>query len=453
MTMPGRARKAPPGLFGVAQLKILVLSMSPARDWTIDEQIGLELTKMGHQAVLRQFLQDGRDAVVIEKPDVALIPVVRCPYTRDFARRLKQWGVKVVARRSEAGVSGRAYEKMPRHLQLNQVGRYPYDDYVDMELVWGREFADVLIRENVIRADKIRLIGGIGLDIYFSSDCGRRIRDLAGTRESFIGENKLDPSKRILFWAGGFKMADVNPDYTLPEAPVGDAIHGQLHRRDVDGRRVWLDALRQLYAKHGHEYNFFVRPHPGETCSRYTDELPAGIRVSLAGGVAAPLVHCDVLIHAGSTLAVDAHVLCKPAFNFYGAAEDDVIGDVSPKCQTTAELDQCLKEVTLGKSNALIASIHDLERFYGVIDGQACKRVAQAVHEFADADIRTVIPGRWPEDEFNDYTTRGVMKLAKVPILYCQACKKPFQVLNGDNHVPCPHCSIAVKINQFTCIV
>lgn len=432
-------------------MKVLVLSMSPERDWYIDEQICRELQKLGHKTFLRNYLQDGRTAVIFEKPDVAVIPVVRCPYTRDFAKRIHSWGIKVAARRSEAGVSTAMYYRMPRHLQVNQIGRYDYDDFVDMELVWGKEFADILVRENKIRKDKIRLIGGIALDTYKLPDYGEKIAKLAGTKEAFFEKNNLDPNKPTIFWACGFKMADVNPDYTLPEAEFGDPIHRELYEKDKDGRKHWIEAINKLYSRYSDKYNFFVRPHPGEVCLKYRQRLSVGIAISLEGSAAIGLVHSDILIHAGSTLAVDAHMLNKPAYSFYKAAEDDLIGNVSPRCDTPEELADMIDNVVFGKSNSLITSINDLESFYGIIDGHACERTALAVNEFAECEIQTNIPDYWPEEELNDYTTEGVIKLSNLPIQYCNVCKKPFQLLNGQKQVPCPHCSIATRINSFVC--
>ena len=56
-------------------MQILVLSMVPDRDWYIDEQICSELRMLGHKVFLRKYLQDGREAVITERPDVVVIPV------------------------------------------------------------------------------------------------------------------------------------------------------------------------------------------------------------------------------------------------------------------------------------------------------------------------------------------------------------------------------------------
>jgi len=432
-------------------MRVLVLSMVPSRDWDIDAQICAELKALGHIPILRKYLQDGRDAVVIERPDLVLVPPVRCPYTRDFATRCKQWGMKVVARRSEAGVSHAMYEKLDRDARINQIGRYDYNDCIDMELVWGREFAEILVAEEKVEGSKVRIIGGISLDRYLDR-YAERLKTLVGTRKAFFEQTGFDPKKKTLLWACGFKFADINPDYNLPEAMPGDPIHRKLYDRDMDSRQHWLRAMKQLWPRYKDRFNFLVRPHPGEIHAQYASQLPLEMRIDTNASVAQAIYFCDVLIHAGSTLAVDAHVLGKPALSFYGCADDDLIGNVSPRCSTVTGLSRLLDSLILGRSNASIDSLHDLEPFYGPIDGKACKRVARAVHEFSSTQFDLHIPKRWPEQELNDYSTPGVIKLRKLPIRYCQTCGKPFQVLDGQNRIACPHCGISTTVNKLAAI-
>jgi len=67
-------------------MRVLVLSMVPSRDWIVDTMIADAVKERGHEVFLRKFLSDDRTAVIKERPDVAVIPVIRCEYTRDLAK-------------------------------------------------------------------------------------------------------------------------------------------------------------------------------------------------------------------------------------------------------------------------------------------------------------------------------------------------------------------------------
>ena len=430
-------------------MKVLVLSMVPERDWITDGFICEELKKLGHTALLRKYLQDGRSAVILERPDVVVLPVVRCQYTRDFAIRLKGWGVKVVARRSEAGVTRRMFDNMPRHQKVNQLGRYEYKDLVDMELVWGREFADILIDNGMIRSEQVRLIGGITLDAYYRLDVPEMMRKIAGTREDYFKKHGFNPAKKTLFFVAGFKTADFSPDYNLPEAEPGDPIHKELYEKDRAGRNAWIEALNYISDTVKDKYNILLRPHPGELLSEYQDKLPKDIVVSLDGNAAEGLVHCDILIHAGSTMAAEAHLLNKPAVNYFGNAEDEIIGGISPKIDTPDELLDYIESVDFSKSNASIKDLTELEQFYGKVDGGASTRAAYAINEFSGCAIETSIPDSWPDKELGDYETEFAKRAKNLPQTMCIACKKPFFNLSKSTRVQCPHCSISVTVSPY----
>jgi surface carbohydrate biosynthesis protein len=443
-------------------MNILVLSMVPQRDWVIDEMIVRELNSRtrivratdpkgkdkevkAHNAVLRNYLQDGREAVIAEKPDVVIMPVIRCEYSRDFAQRLKDWGIKVIARRSEAGVSKKAFSQLAPHWQLDQIGRYDYKELIDMELVWSQEFADILVDNNKVRADQVRIIGGITLDPYFHDNLvEENEKELKAGKDEWLSRYGFKPGKKTLLFCTGFVNADKH-GYCLPEAPDGDPIHAELQQRDFNLREMWVDTIASM----GKKYNILIRPHPGEDGEIYSSLENAA--VSRQDDARECLFYADCMIHSGSTLAVPAHILNKPAFCLGSTAQDELIRDVSPFCEDKDALITSLKTVEWGKSNALIDSFEDLKKhFYGPIDGKAHIRCADAVCEF-DFDINVkppqrCIPPSWPA-ELHDYTTPGMVKLEKYPVISCGACKNLMQNTTGQAAVRCPHCGIMTTQN------
>jgi len=415
--------------------------MVPQRDWLIDTMIADAVKAKGHSACVRKFLADDRTAVIHEKPDVVVIPVVRCEYTRDLATRLKSWGVKVIARRSEAGVSRTQYERLSPTWKLDHIGRYDYKDLIDLELIWSRQFADILVEEGKVREKQVRVIGGITLDPYFKWDLvSHSAKVWTQTKDEWLESKGFDPEKKTLYFVTGFVHAE-RPEYTLPEAPLNDPIHQELHERDKKIRSDWLEAIDCL-SRFG-QYNILVRPHGGEDIGVYWG-LDHGVCVSTDGSAGEGLYYSDCMIHSGSTMAVEAHLLRKPAFRFGNTAQDDLIGSISPDVKDVSALYEAIAGAPFGRSNASIQSFEDLEKnFYGPIDGRAHERCAEAICEF-EAQQKT-IPSVWPVEELQDYTSEGVIKInPAVPVVYCRACQKGSQNLTGQSSWRCPHCSIMI---------
>jgi len=421
-------------------MKVLILSMVPQRDWIVDNMIADAVKARGHDACVRKFLADDRTAIVIERPDVVVLPVVRCQYTRDLATRLKQWGVKVIARRSEAGVSRKRYDTLSKIWRDDQIGRYEYKDIIDLELVWGREFADVLIAEGKVMPEQIRCIGGITLDPYFRWNLAKESAKIFCSRQQWFDKHKLDPLKRTIFFVTGFVHAD-KTDFTLPEAPVGDPIHGELQHRDETLRVLWVRAIEKL-SRSG-KWNIVVRPHHGEQMDVY-NSLNHGVCVSTEGSAGESLFHSDLMVHAGSTMAVEAHILKKPALRFGNTAQDELVGDISPKFGTIDQLIAAIVSATFGESNAKIKTLSDLEKsFFGKIDGKAHERCADAICEFGTQE--TTIPDEWPSDELQDYGSPDVVAInPEAQIVYCRACKKGSQNFTDNPSWRCPHCGIMI---------
>jgi len=416
-------------------MKIVVLNMNVQRDWVLDTFIAEHLQEMGHDAVVRKYLQDGRDAIILEKPDVVVLPPVRCAYTRDFAQRLKDWGVSVVVRRSEAGVSREKFNSLDAMWRTDHLGRYEYDSLIDAECIWGPEFAEILVERGKVSAHKVHIVGGVTLDPYFRYD----IKEAVEKARTLECEN---PGKVILF-AAGFLHADNSPDYSLPEAPYKDPIHGVLVERDRKIRDLWFEVIPEI-AKH---HNVLLRPHPGENLDKY--QCLYGIKnvyIDNSLETAAALKVADFLVHCGSTMAVEAHLLDMPSAMLGDTSQDDVIGTLAPRVENARELLDLIE-----KAKGTTARIKDLseleESFYGPIDGQATRRIATVVDEVAKSRKKAPnIPQQWPQEEMANYTTPGVEKIDHEEVWRCICCKKLYVNATGWRMRPCPHCGIATTI-------
>ena len=159
--------------------KILLLSHLPARDEMVDVMLANSLTSEDASVWKYPMLGRCREAICLIKPDIVILPEIRLEYTRDIAKWCKSWGIKVVQRRCEMGVT--AETPMDDELERCLFGNLDYCSHIDMDLVWGKSFADMLIAHGEPK-EKIKVIGGIGFDPYFSLDA----KSKPGTKKRIV---------------------------------------------------------------------------------------------------------------------------------------------------------------------------------------------------------------------------------------------------------------------------
>lgn len=407
--------------------KVLLFSHVPTRDDLVDVEITRALAKnnvVWKESVLGYI----RPIIMTIKPDVVILPEIRIEATRDMAMHLRSWGVKVVQRRCEMGIT--AETEMDDELKGAMFGNFPVHDCVDLDLVWGKDFAQILIDNGVMPEEKIRVVGAAGFDQYFVKP----------------PPVKRGEKKAVLF-ATGFGYADRNAIYAVPEAKYGDRIHHVSVKNDRQWRGEFIDMIKAFANKYP-EWDIFIRPHPGEFQAEYCKWLGDDVKFLQAVPVVVALSTVDVLIHSGSTMAYEAHLMGTPTLNFKNTNLDALIGKLSPTYQTVEELLTAFGKIELGKSNTRPLVVKQLEDgYFGVVDGKAHQRIADAVDSLGVDD--TKYPAQWPKDQPN-YLTPGVMVHSER--WACEGCQNSY-VVAGKNRdaVKCPWCGVAnVKVSSRT---
>ena len=403
-------------------IKLMLLSHLPVRDELPDTLFAHSLASEDVLVWKYPILADCRSAICLIKPDIVIVPEVRLEFTRDLVKNLKEWGVKVVQKRCEMGISSDT--KAKNDLKNCILGNVEWWPYIDIDLVWGQDFANMLIKYGVPE-DKIKVIGSINIDPYFVAQPSRTEHN----------------QKRILF-AGGFGYADSNPLYAAPEAKPGEKIHIDLVKNDRENRVIFQTMMGEIMKKFP-QYEYGIRGHPGEIATEYLQVYPTLKNIE---GCITPLAieWADIIIHTGSTMAFESHLLNKPTFNFKNTSMDKVIGQIAPIANNIEELVKYLESVELGKSNANLKIIERLEQYYGPIDGKACERAKKVIME---TPIRkTNIPNEWPKDEIK-YPNDGVY--TNLFEWNCNTCKNKFHAQASRTQIKCPYCGIANVQRRF----
>ena len=403
--------------------KVLLLSHLPQRDDVVDTLIIKELEKRSINAWKYSILNNPRPMIMAIKPDIVILPEIRIEYTRDLAKQLQEWGVKVVQKRCEMGVS--AETEMGEELERCLFGNVNWHEHIDLDLVWGKGFADQLIAHGVPKK-KIKVIGGIPFDCYFNNP------------PKVKGGNK---KPRLLF-CGGFGYADRSPIYAIPESIVGEKVNIELVKADRENREIFCKMMQDVMEHFGDKFDYGVRGHPGEAYTYYTERC--GTKLNAVEGCVTPIAiaWADVLVHPGSTMAYEAHLMNKPSFNFRNTNLDAVVGSISPTLDNSKGLITKLENVKLKESNADKKVIRSLKRYYGKVDGQAHIRAVDAILKLELN--KTKVPQEWPKDTIK-YPNKFV-QLNLDPRI-CSSCNNTVFIKKGITSAKCPWCGICMIIH------
>ncbi|KKK95448.1 hypothetical protein LCGC14_2672690, partial [marine sediment metagenome] len=162
------------------------------------------------------------------------------------------------------------------------------------------------------------------------------------------------------------------------------------------------------------DWNILVTTHPGVIQEPY-HELCKKLKVPLdtEAGAFVLLNNSDALIHAGSIMAVNAHILKIPAYqygdvNVKGSdswwASKSAMSQVSPMFKTPTAFVKHFRIPRTG-SNANKAAIENLVKGrFGVIDGKATERAAEII-----SNVKGQFTMCWP-DNTNDYSQLTIVQ-------------------------------------------
>lgn len=413
-------------------MKIAIYTLTHQRDKFIDGLLAEELRRYGHEVVIRGYIYGARESICYEKPDAIIHPMPGGQYKMDTIEKCKEWGVRVIVRRGEAGMGRKQFEALDDIRKSIILGNWNYSPYIDLELVWGQEFADIIAGQGHMPADKIKVCGAFAFDPYFQHECQK---------------DNISPRKPTILFATGFSTADCRSEYVECGIPEDSDYHGILHKVHCDARDVWLDAIERLVENYSEEWAFELKVRPGESVMEYIDVIPECVKIHREDAPSSVVLRTvDILIHSGSTLAIEAHLLGIPSFNFFGVNPDPLLSNISPKMELYTELEFALRRTVPGQSNINEPVYLELqEHLYGKIDGKACQRAAKYIDEHLEGKvIKNTSPMTWPKEA--KYLTDGInlTKQEGDTRWTCPCCRNTFWGEQVGVH-NCPYCGMKVE--------
>lgn len=389
--------------------RILLCVGRKQRDLFIVLLLRLWLERMGYETYVRPSLNRLKESLVELLPHAVVWGERTTPFKFELAQFARARNVVSIVRREEAGHTYSSWEYADEGRRSWWIGKNDYSDLVDLEVMSGPESADVTSTFGYMPQEATLSVGAMLFDIYKMGSLGPHLPP----KEAYLKQYGLDPEKPVMIFCARWAHADRDPATAIPESarkkgraeqldPMVEAYVGMCKK----GRATWLDALHRLYQEMGDRWNFIMRPHPGERVEAYESFFKKRqMKVPVIMDEYMPvLLSCvDLIIHAGSTTALEGHFLSIPALSFADPTPEYLpISRLSPSCQQCEELRELINGVELGRSNADEAVVGEITRaHYGDIDGLACKRAAQAIHEEVLKSRR--VPFRLPSDTVVPY--------------------------------------------------
>ena len=435
-------------------MNILILSGSPQRDKLIDELLKEELESLGNEVTIRPIPLGARDAIIELKPDILLMPPICNIYSYDTAYEAARWGTAVVVRHVEPGYDRQDMEIMAKDWRDMALFKRPAN--LAMELAWGKIEAG-FIKKFTTTSFPVIPVGAFISDLYTESYLSREDKE-----ENVISKYELNPSKKTILISSPWGLMDIDSDLAGQSSEVCIA--------DNEAMEKWLAMVCEI-KKQLADFNILTTLHPGLLKRKeYKETLePLGISIDTTSTAVHLLSNCDILVHAGSTMAIEMHWLDKPAFQFGDVNSLDMkdgnwwqrvgapISQVSPFFIDAKDMGNAIKTCS-AKSNADTKAIKELEDGrYGKMDGNATKRAAMLINELSGkCEIK------WPvSNNATDtpYTIKNINEYYST--VRCSVCDEPFFMtnknilkINKDMPSPpmrffCPVCGAALTNNMM----
>jgi surface carbohydrate biosynthesis protein len=413
--------------------KILFFSHNQYRDNSPDTVIAQELRKLGNLVWFNTFLQEDGEKVCHIKPDIVVLPEIRVEFAEEFAKQCGYYGIKVVVKMCEFGISEESLPHISDRYKEAIFGRLPLNNIVDRFLAWGPKMREMMIEHMKLDPYKVVSCGAYQFGHYFLPPPPVTM--------------KSGKKKTILF-AGGFPYADRNKEYCMPEADASDlSFQTKLVEKDQFHRGKLLDFLPVFAKRYSDDWEILVKPHPGERAEIYQAVLkrfPIKVLDNVCGF--ASLQGVDFLVHSGSTMGFEAHLKNIPSINIFNNCEDVVVSRVSPNCDTAKDFFRTFNAINKKplSSTAPADIINKLRGYYGDWDSSACRRTAVAIDNVQIGPTR--IPDAWARPTEPKYMTDGVA--VRVETWHCSGCRNSYFLVDKIREmVKCPYCGVAnVKI-------
>lgn len=398
--------------------KILILTSSPQRDKLIDILLAEKLKAKGNEVFVRELPIGARQAILEIQPNVIVAPPIRQRYAYDLIETIGRLGIGVVLRHVEPSCDEQDLENMDEFWRKVLLLIRPAA--VKLELLWS-DTEVKYIRGHGIKTP-LAVVGAFVADIYKDKKLSKKI----STKKELLRKHQLSADKKLLIISSPWGFLDLAPDNKDKSS--------ELCCKDAQAKAKWCAMVKNV-AIGLKDWNILTTLHPRLDIESYRKSLP-GIPIDTTATATELLVHCDTLIHAGSTMAMEMHWLGKPSFQFgdvnsladgnWWQRRDSPISQISPYYLDIEKMITAIED-SQPQSNANIDAVRLLEQGrYGLMDGKATERAAKLINQI-EGEFKLY----WPDSRI-DYDQLLFFKNANkiVSKIKCNICENIFFAVN-----------------------
>lgn len=196
---------------------------------------------------------------------------------------------------------------------------------LDKFMLWGTIQHDVFIRKMPEFSDKYVVVGNPRIDTWSKSLHGLYAKDVEKIKEKY-GKYIILPTSFAMYnhFMGVNGAIDI---YQVDNMMSDDDYQFQLGYRQYvkEIYYAFLELMPRICMAFP-EHNIIIRPHPSENRNPW-DKLAEtfdNMHVEYEGGVSPWLLGADVVLHCGSTTAVEGHVMGKPVISYCPCNKADI---------------------------------------------------------------------------------------------------------------------------------
>ncbi|NDV20648.1 hypothetical protein GO013_14650 [Pseudodesulfovibrio sp. JC047] len=387
--------------------RILLFVVYKQRDLFIDLLLMAQLERLGHEVILRPLNITTCNSIVELRPDLIIWGARTTPIQRSLSHFAADRGILQVVRREEGLIYRPTWDERSPEWKSLTLGTEDYSPYVDLEIGFNEDFRRIISTEGHMPGERVRAVGAMTFDIYDQHS----LNELFPDRKTVFDQLDLDLDKKLLIMASPWSYADRQAETAIPEA--GSAAHKLLaHSQKIideaqEGRAAWFAFMRHFCHDFSDEWNVLLKVHPGERIEAYDtfiadNHLP--IKTICDGYMIEILRHCDMLLHAGSTTSVEAHLLGIPSIAYWvQEGSRHPLHQLTPIVNTYEDFLTFFSETPLHTSTMTEERLEFAQNtFWGTIDGHACERAAKAIDDLIAGS--TNVPYRFPTDAWTSHT-------------------------------------------------
>ena len=241
-------------------------------------------------------------------------------------------------------------------------------------VVWGDFFKDFLIRYNV-PSDRIFVTGNFRTDL---------LKKTIVTRKELSEKYKLNPEKKWILFAesrGYFTQRKQNGELELLANKINYSVIERNIQFDIDCFKSLKVDLSNVNSDFFKKYEFIYRPHPGTSPET---GLPDWLKIISDLPISDWISNVDLFVARASTSIIEAEISGVPCCQYENPStpKEDLIPGFEryPIITSINDIsDELIDE--LSRNNR-----HLYEDYFGVVDGKATERVADALDKVIALD-------------------------------------------------------------------